>query len=88
MGSLALGGAIGTVASIRQNLLPSSVIFIIEALSVLLQVAATSCAKSASSKCTPHHHFEQLGERVKIIARLDRRAHLRLVCAHHAELRH
>jgi len=53
VGSLALGGAISTVAVIiRQELLLPFIggIFLIEAVSVMLQVAATNCAKSVSSR--------------------------------------
>jgi len=50
VGSLALGGAIGTVAvMIKQELLLPFIggIFVIEALSVILQVGSTSCVRSA-----------------------------------------
>ena len=53
VGSLALGGAIGTVAVIiKQELLLPFIggVFVIEALSVILQVGRTSCARSASSR--------------------------------------
>jgi phospho-N-acetylmuramoyl-pentapeptide-transferase len=74
VGSLALGGAIGTVAvAIRQELLLPFIggIFIIEALSVLLQVGSYKLRKKRIFKMAPlHHHFEQLGwSESKIIAR-------------------
>ena len=75
VGSLALGGAIGTVAVIiRQELLLPFLggIFIIEALSVLLQVGSYKFRnKKRIFKMAPlHHHFEQLGwSESKVIAR-------------------
>lgn len=66
VGSLALGGAIGTVAiTIRQELLLPFIggIFIVEALSVLLQVGSYKFRnKKRIFKMAPlHHHFEQMG---------------------------
>ena len=75
VGSLALGGAIGTVAVIiRQELLLPFIggVFILEALSVLLQVASYKFRnKKRIFKMAPlHHHFEQLGwHESKVIAR-------------------
>jgi phospho-N-acetylmuramoyl-pentapeptide-transferase len=74
VGSLALGGAIGTVAVvIRQELLLPFIggIFIIEALSVMLQVGSYKLRKKRIFKMAPlHHHFEQLGwSESKVIAR-------------------
>ena len=75
VGSLALGGAIGTVAIIiRQELLLPFIggIFILEALSVLLQVGSYKFRnKKRIFKMAPiHHHFEQLGwQESKVIAR-------------------
>ena len=74
VGSLALGGAIGTVAiCIRQELLLPFIggIFIIEALSVMLQVGSYKLRKKRIFKMAPiHHHFEQLGwAESKVIAR-------------------
>jgi len=74
VGSLALGGAIGTVAIlIRQELLLPCIggIFIIEALSVVLQVGSYKLRKKRIFKMAPlHHHFEQLGwSESKIIVR-------------------
>ena len=75
VGSLALGGAIGTVAVIiRQELLLPFIggIFIIEALSVLLQVGSYKLRnKKRIFKMAPlHHHFEQVGwHESKVIAR-------------------
>jgi len=74
VGSLALGGAIGTVAiMIRQELLLPFIggIFILEAASVLLQVGSYKLRKKRIFKMAPlHHHFEQLGwSESKVIAR-------------------
>ncbi len=75
VGSLALGGAIGTVAIIiRQELLLPFIggIFIIEALSVVLQVGSYKLRnKKRIFKMAPlHHHFEQCGwSESKIIVR-------------------
>ena len=74
VGSLALGGAIGTVAVIiRQELLLPFIggVFIIEALSVMLQVGSYKLRKKRIFKMAPiHHHFEQLGwSESKVIAR-------------------
>jgi phospho-N-acetylmuramoyl-pentapeptide-transferase len=74
VGSLALGGAIGTVAIvIRQELLLPFIggIFILEALSVVLQVGSYKLRKKRIFKMAPlHHHFEQLGwSESKVIVR-------------------
>jgi len=75
VGSLALGGAIGTVAVlIRQELLLPFIggIFIIEAISVILQVGSYKLrnGKRIFKMAPLHHHFEQLGWREsKVIAR-------------------
>jgi phospho-N-acetylmuramoyl-pentapeptide-transferase len=75
VGSLALGGAIGTVAIvIRQELLLPFIggIFLLEAVSVILQVGSYKLRKGKRIfKMAPlHHHFEQLGwHESKIIAR-------------------
>jgi len=75
VGSLALGGAIGTVAIIiRQELLLPFIggVFIIEALSVMLQVGSYKLrnGKRIFKMAPIHHHFEQLGwSESKIIVR-------------------
>jgi phospho-N-acetylmuramoyl-pentapeptide-transferase len=75
VGSLALGGAIGTVAVIiRQELLLPFIggIFILEAVSVLLQVGSYKLRnKKRIFKMAPlHHHFEQSGwHESKVIVR-------------------
>jgi phospho-N-acetylmuramoyl-pentapeptide-transferase len=75
VGSLALGGAIATVAVIiRQELLLPFIggIFILEAVSVMLQVGSYKFRnKKRIFKMAPlHHHFEQLGwQESKVIAR-------------------
>ena len=74
VGSLALGGAIGTVAVIiKQELLLPFIggIFVIEALSVILQVGSYKLRRKRIFKMAPlHHHFELLGwSESKIIVR-------------------
>ncbi|HEX6802110.1 MAG TPA: phospho-N-acetylmuramoyl-pentapeptide-transferase [Terriglobales bacterium] len=74
VGSLALGGAIGTVAVIiKQELLLPFIggVFVIEALSVVLQVASYKLRKKRIFKMAPiHHHFELMGwSESKIIVR-------------------
>ena len=74
VGSLALGGAIGTVAVIiKQELLLPFIggVFVIEALSVILQVASYKLRKKRIFKMAPiHHHFELMGwSESKIIVR-------------------
>jgi phospho-N-acetylmuramoyl-pentapeptide-transferase len=75
VGSLALGGAIGTVAIIiRQELLLPFIggIFVIEALSVVLQVGSYKLrnGKRIFKMAPLHHHFEQIGwSESKIIVR-------------------
>jgi len=74
VGSLALGGAIGTIAVIiKQELLLPFVggVFVIEAVSVILQVGSYKLRKKRIFKMAPlHHHFELLGwSESKIIVR-------------------
>lgn len=75
VGSLALGGALGTVAVIiKQELLLPCIggIFVIEALSVILQVGSYKLRKGKRIfKMAPlHHHFELMGwSESKVIAR-------------------
>ncbi len=74
VGSLALGGAIGTVAVIiKQELLLPFIggIFVIEAVSVMLQVGSYKLRKKRIFKMAPiHHHFELLGwSESKVIVR-------------------
>ena len=65
VGSLALGGAIGTVAVvIKQELLLISIggIFVVEALSVMIQVGSFKLRGKRVFRMAPiHHHFELLG---------------------------
>jgi len=65
VGSLALGGALGTIAVlIRQEFLLAVVggIFVIEALSVIVQVASFKLTGKRVFLMAPiHHHFEKLG---------------------------
>jgi phospho-N-acetylmuramoyl-pentapeptide-transferase len=74
VGSLALGGAIGTVAVvIRQELLLPFIggIFVLEALSVILQVGSYKLRRKRIFKMAPlHHHFELMGwSESKVITR-------------------
>ncbi len=75
VGSLALGGAIGTVAvCIKQELLLPFIggVFILEALSVILQVGSYKLrnGKRIFKMAPLHHHFELLGwSESKVIAR-------------------
>jgi phospho-N-acetylmuramoyl-pentapeptide-transferase len=74
VGSLALGGALGTVAIlIKQELLLVIVggVFVMEAASVVIQVASFKLTGRRVFKMSPiHHHFELIGwSEPKIIAR-------------------
>ena len=74
VGSLALGGAIGTLAvMIKQELLLPFIggVFVLEALSVILQVGSYKLRKKRIFKMAPlHHHFELMGwSESKVIAR-------------------
>ena len=71
VGSLAIGGAVGTIAVLTKNevmLLMVGGVFVLEALSVMLQVSVFKMTKRTSGvgrrvfKMTPlHHHFEMVG---------------------------
>lgn len=74
VGSLALGGALGTVAIlIKQELLLIFVggVFVLEALSVIIQVASFKMTGKRVFRMAPlHHHFELIGwEEPKVITR-------------------
>jgi phospho-N-acetylmuramoyl-pentapeptide-transferase len=74
VGSLALGGAIGTVAVIiKQELLLVFVggVFVIEALSVMIQVISFKLRGKRVFRMAPiHHHFELIGwKESKVIIR-------------------
>lgn len=74
VGSLALGGALGTVALlIKQELLLLIVggVFVLEALSVIVQVAAFKTTGQRVFRMAPlHHHFELIGwSEPKVITR-------------------
>jgi len=74
VGSLALGGAIGTVAVIiKQEILLFFIggVFVIEALSVIVQVASFKLTGKRVFRMAPiHHHFELIGwSESKIIVR-------------------
>jgi len=71
VGSLAIGGAVGTIAVLTKQefmLLMVGGVFVLEALSVMLQVTVFKMTKRTSGvghrvfKMTPlHHHFEMVG---------------------------
>ena len=74
VGSLALGGALGTVAIlIKQELLLVIVggVFVLEAASVVIQVASFKLTGKRVFRMAPlHHHFELIGwEEPKVITR-------------------
>jgi phospho-N-acetylmuramoyl-pentapeptide-transferase len=74
VGSLALGGALGTVAIlIKQELLLVIVggVFVLETLSVIIQVASFKLTGKRVFKMSPlHHHFELIGwSEPKVITR-------------------
>lgn len=74
-GSLALGGAIGTVALVVKKeflLLIAGGIFVIEAASVILQVAYFKWKRERLFRMAPlHHHFEMCGwSETKVTVRL------------------
>ncbi|MCC6585423.1 MAG: phospho-N-acetylmuramoyl-pentapeptide-transferase [Bryobacterales bacterium] len=74
VGSLGLGGALGTVAVlIKQEILLFFIggVFVLEALSVILQVASYRLRGKRLFLMSPlHHHFESLGwEEAKVIIR-------------------
>jgi phospho-N-acetylmuramoyl-pentapeptide-transferase len=74
VGSLAIGGALGTVAIlIKQELLLLVVggVFVLEALSVIIQVGSFKATGQRVFRMAPlHHHFELLGwSEPKIISR-------------------
>ena len=64
-GSLALGGALGTIAvAVKQEIVLAIVggLFVMEAVSVMIQVASFKMTGKRIFKMAPiHHHFEQLG---------------------------
>lgn len=74
VGSLGLGGALGTLAVITKHEIVLAVvggIFVIETLSVILQVASYKLTGKRIFKMAPiHHHFELLGwQEPKVIVR-------------------
>lgn len=74
VGSLALGGGLGVVAVLlKQEILLLFIggVFVIEALSVILQVGSFKLRGKRIFKMAPiHHHFEQIGwQEAKVIAR-------------------
>lgn len=74
VGSLALGGSLGVLAVlIKQEILLIFIggVYVIEALSVMIQVASFKLTGRRVFLMAPiHHHFEKLGwEESKVIAR-------------------
>ena len=66
-GSLALGGMLGTIAVATKHEIVLAIIgglFVLEAVSVIVQVASFKLTGKRVFKMAPiHHHFEQLGWR-------------------------
>jgi phospho-N-acetylmuramoyl-pentapeptide-transferase len=64
-GSLALGGALGTIAvAVKHEIVLAIVggLFVVETLSVIVQVVSFKLTGKRVFKMAPiHHHFEQLG---------------------------
>jgi len=74
VGSLALGGALGTVAMLSKNEIVSAVIhgvFLAEIMSVMIQVVSFKTTGKRIFKMAPlHHHFEKAGmSETKIVIR-------------------
>lgn len=74
VGSLSLGGALGTIAVLTKNevlFILIGGIFVIEVVSVILQVASFKLRRKRIFKMAPiHHHFELLGySESKVIVR-------------------
>jgi phospho-N-acetylmuramoyl-pentapeptide-transferase len=74
VGSLALGGALGTIAVVTKHEIVLAIVggvFVIEALSVVFQVASYRLRKKRLFRMAPlHHHFELKGwSEPKIIVR-------------------
>lgn len=65
LGSLSIGGALGTLALLTKNEVVSAIlhgVFLAEALSVILQVASFKLFGKRIFRCAPlHHHFELKG---------------------------
>ena len=64
-GSLALGGALGTIAVITKHELVLAIVgglFVLETVSVIVQVASFKLTGKRVFRMAPlHHHFEQKG---------------------------
>lgn len=74
VGALALGGMLGTIAVMSRQeivLFIMGGLFVVEALSVILQVGSFKMRKKRVFRMAPlHHHFEQVGwEETKVVAR-------------------
>jgi phospho-N-acetylmuramoyl-pentapeptide-transferase len=74
VGSLALGGALGTVAMLSKNEVTSAIVhgvFLAEILSVMIQVTSFKLTGKRVFKMAPlHHHFEKAGMgETKIVVR-------------------
>lgn len=78
-GSLALGGAVGALAVLSHTelILPIvGAVYVVETLSVILQVISFKTTGKRLFKMSPiHHHFELLGwSEVKVVSFLDRKS--------------
>ncbi|MBV8425679.1 MAG: phospho-N-acetylmuramoyl-pentapeptide-transferase, partial [Hyphomicrobiales bacterium] len=64
-GSLALGGLLGAIAIVTKHEIVLAIVgglFVLEALSVIVQVASFKMTGKRIFRMAPiHHHFEQLG---------------------------
>jgi len=65
VGSLSLGGALGTLAVVTKHeliLIVTGGIFVLETVSVIMQVASYKLTGKRVFRMAPiHHHFEQIG---------------------------
>ncbi|PIE47609.1 MAG: phospho-N-acetylmuramoyl-pentapeptide-transferase [Gammaproteobacteria bacterium] len=74
VGALALGGLLGTIAVMTRQEIAFAImggLFVVEALSVMLQVGSYKLRKKRVFKMAPlHHHFEELGwKETQVVAR-------------------
>src|SRR5260370_11158927 len=73
-GSLSIGAALGTISVVTKHELVLAIIgglFVLEAVSVIVQVASYKMTGRSIFRMAPlHHHFEQMGwEETKIVIR-------------------
>lgn len=74
VGALALGGLLGTIAVMTRQEIAFAImggLFVVEALSVMLQVGSYKLRKKRVFRMAPlHHHFEELGwKETQVVAR-------------------